>query len=132
MKGSRKRFFGFSFRSCLLMKILDFTKVENIFIGCGKTDMLRQIDGLAATIIQESDINVYDVAIFLFSCGNKDLFKGLYWEGDGFILLYKRLENGRLIWPRYHQDVKHLTSQQLRWLLDGLAIDQKVTIQPAA
>ena len=38
------------------MKIIDFTKVENIFIVCGKTDMRRQIDGLAATIIQEYDI----------------------------------------------------------------------------
>ena len=56
MKESRKRCFGFSFRSWLSMKIIDFTKVENIFIVCGKTDMRRQIDGLAATIIQEYDI----------------------------------------------------------------------------
>lgn len=37
------------------MKLVDFTQVENIFIVCGKTDMRRQIDGLAATITEEYD-----------------------------------------------------------------------------
>src|SRR5699024_1333447 len=132
MKESKKRCFEFSLRSCLFMKIIDFTKVKNIFIVCGKTDMRRQIDGLAATVIQEYDMNVYDNALFLFCGGKKDRFKALYWEGDGFILIYKRLENGRLKWPNNQQEVKQLTSQQLRWLLEGLSIDQKVTVKPAA
>ena len=114
------------------MQIIDFTKVENIFIVCGKTDMRRQIDGLATTVIQEYDMNVYEDALFLFCGGKKDRFKALYWEGDGFILVYKRLENGRLKWPKDQNEVKELTSQQLRWLLEGLSIDQKVTINPAA
>ncbi|MGX7394056.1 IS66 family insertion sequence element accessory protein TnpB [Carnobacterium mobile] len=114
------------------MKIIDLTKVKNVFIVCGKTDMRRQIDGLTATIVEEYDMNVYDDAVFLFCGGRKDRFKALYWEGDGFIFLYKRLENGRLKWPRDQQEIKQLTSQQLRWLLEGLSIDQKVTIQPAA
>lgn len=37
------------------MKLVDFTQVENIFIVCRKTDMRRQIDGLAATITEEYD-----------------------------------------------------------------------------
>lgn len=93
--------------------------------------MRRQIDGLAATIVEEYDMNIYDDAVFLFCGGRRDRFKALYWERDGFILLYKRLENGRLKWPRDQQEIKQLTSQQLRWLLEGLSIDQKVTIQPA-
>lgn len=114
------------------MKLIDFTQVKNIFIVCGKTDMRRQIDGLATTILQEYDMTVYEDALFLFCGGKKDRFKALYWEGDGFILVYKRLENGRLKWPKDQNKVKELTSQQLRWLLEGLSIDQKVTIQPAA
>ena len=114
------------------MKLIDFTQVQNIFIVCGKTDMRRQIDGLATTILQEYDMNVYEDALFLFCGGKKDRFKALYWEGDGFILVYKRLENGRLKWPMDQNEVKELTSQQLRWLLEGLSIYQKVTIKPAA
>ncbi len=59
------------------MKIIDFTKVENIFIVCGKTDMRRQIDGLAATIIQEYDMNVYD-EIALLKEQNNYLMRKLF------------------------------------------------------
>lgn len=48
------------------MKLIDFTQVENIFIVCGKTDMCRQIDGLAATITEEYDMDIYNGALFLF------------------------------------------------------------------
>lgn len=71
------------------MEIIDFTKVENIFIVCGKTDMRRQINGLAATIVEEYDMDVYEDALFLFFGGKNDRFKALYWEGDGFFLAYK-------------------------------------------
>ena len=54
------------------MKLIDFTQVQNIFIVCGKTDMRRQIDGLATTILQEYDMNVYEDALFLF-CGGKKI-----------------------------------------------------------
>lgn len=60
------------------MKLVDLTQVENIFIVCGKTDMRRQIDGLAATITEEYDMDVYNDALFLFCGGNKDRFKALY------------------------------------------------------
>ena len=37
--------------------------------------MHRQINGLAATIIQEYDMNVYDDALFLFCGGKKTALK---------------------------------------------------------
>lgn len=114
------------------MRIIDFTQVENIFIVCGKTDMRQQIDGLAATVVSAYNMDVYDNALFLFCGGKRDRFKALYWEEDGFILLYKRLENGKLNWPRNQQEVRQLSTQQLRWLLEGLSIDQKTGIKPAA
>ena len=48
------------------MRLIDFTQVENIFIVCGKTDMCRQIDGLAATITEEYDMDIYIFVIFIF------------------------------------------------------------------
>ena len=61
----------------------------------------------------------------------KDRFKALYWDKDGFILLYKRIEKGNLQWPRNQEEVKKLTSQELRWLLEGLSIQQPKAIKPA-
>ncbi|MBQ7324444.1 MAG: IS66 family insertion sequence element accessory protein TnpB [Clostridia bacterium] len=37
----------------------------------------------------------------------------------------KRLENGRYRWPRNETEAKTLTKQHLRWLLEGLEIEQK-------
>ena len=62
--------------------------------------------------------------LFLFCGRRKDRIKALYWEGNGFVLLYKRLESGSFQWPRNGEEVRKLTAQQYRWLMEGLQIDQ--------
>ena len=54
--------------------------------------------------------------------------KGLLWEDDGFLLLYKRLDNGSFQWPRNETEARLLSPQQTRWLLEGLKIDQPKAI----
>ena len=104
--------------------LVDFTKVKNIFIVCGRTDMRKGIDGLASIVQYEYNMDLYDNAIFLFCGGKSDRFKALYWDGDGFILLYKRINDGKLKWPRKSEEIMKLSNQQLRWLLEGLSIIQ--------
>ncbi|TKM94592.1 IS66 family insertion sequence element accessory protein TnpB, partial [Enterococcus faecium] len=60
----------------------------------------------------------------------QDRFNHLYWDGDGFLLSYKRIENGKLKWPRTKDEVRPLTNQQVRWLLEGLSIAQPRAILP--
>ncbi|WP_438759574.1 IS66 family insertion sequence element accessory protein TnpB [Enterococcus sp. AZ194] len=65
------------------------SKVKNLSIVTGKTDLRRGIDGLASLLQQEYKLDVYSDALFLF-CGNRcDCFKILYWDGDRFLLCYK-------------------------------------------
>jgi transposase len=93
--------------------------------------MRRGIDGLATTLLDEYELDPYEDALFLF-CGTKhDRFKALYWEGDGFLLLYKRFDNGKLKWPKSVHEVRQLSAQQMRWLLEGLSIDQPKSIKPS-
>lgn len=110
----------------------DFTRVQNIYIVCGKTDMRKGIDGLAALIQDSFELDPYSDAIFLFSGTSKDRYKCLYFDGDGFALLYKRLDNGRLQWPKNEQEVRNLSQQELRWLLEGLSIQQPKAIAKSA
>jgi transposase len=39
------------------------------------------------------------------------------------------LEGGKFNWPKDERDVMELTPQQYRWLMEGLSIHQKKTIQ---
>lgn len=43
--------------------------------------------------------------------------------------MYKRLENGAFQWPRTSDEVREITPQQFRWLIEGLSIDQKKVIR---
>ena len=100
-----------------------------IYIACGKTDMRKSIDGLSAIVSQNFKLDPFQNTLFLFCGGKRDRMKAILWEGDGFLLLYKRLEGGSFQWPRTTEEVREITPQQYRWLIEGLSIDQKKVIQ---
>ena len=109
----------------------DISVVKNIYIAVGYTDMRMSIDGLASLVQEKFQCSPYKSAIFVF-CGRKsDRIKILMWEETGFVLLYKRLENGKFIWPRNKEELKPVTWQQFNWLMSGLKMEQKLSIQPA-
>ena len=102
----------------------DFTGADRVYIACGYTDLRRGIDGLAELVRQQFRLDPFGNTLFLF-CGRKrDRIKALYWEGNGFLLLYKRLEQGVYQWPRSESEARELTPQQYRWLMEGLKVDQ--------
>lgn len=72
----------------------DFKGADKVYIACGYTDLRKGIDGLAQMVEQEFRLDPFTNTLFLFCGRRRDRIKGLYWEGDGFLLLYKRLENG--------------------------------------
>ena len=99
----------------------DISRAEHIYIVCGYTDMRKAIDGLAAIVQQNFKLDVFSGSLFLF-CGKRcDRIKALLWEEDGFVLLYKRLENGKYKWPRNSDEARQITRQEFRWLMEGLS-----------
>lgn len=109
----------------------DITVCENIYIACGYTDMRKSIDGLAAVVQQQFHLDPFSSTLFLFCGKRRNKMKALLWEGDGFVLLYKRLENGSFQWSRSESELKPISWQQFRWLMEGLRIEQKQSFGPA-
>lgn len=111
----------------MLNDALGFKKV---YIACGYSDLRRGIDGFANMIQQEFKLDPFEPDILFLFCGRKtDRIKGLLWEGDGFLLLYKRLETGKFQWPRNEEEIRVISSQQYKWLMEGLSIEQKKAIK---
>ena len=102
---------------------------DNIYIVCGHTDMRKSIDGLAALVQQQFQLDLFASSAFLFCGRRRDRMKVLLWEDDGFLQLYKRLEDGKFSWPHNEQDI---TREQFIWLTQGLSIDQPKAIKKVA
>jgi transposase len=100
---------------------------RKVYLACGRTDMRKSINGLAAIVEQSFDIGLLTDALFAFCNRNRDRIKILFWDGDGFWLLFKRLEKGRFRWPAEGSEpTMELTSEELAILLGGAKVERKL------
>ncbi len=95
--------------------------VKKIYIACGFTDLRCGIDGLAFLIQEQFRLDPTEKGTLFLFCGRRsDRIKGLLFEGDGFLLLYKRLApEFRFRWPRNEREVRELTADQYDFLMRG-------------
>ncbi|MFR2692791.1 MAG: IS66 family insertion sequence element accessory protein TnpB [Enterocloster bolteae] len=90
------------------------TGFQAIYIYCGKCDLRKGIDGLATLVKEQFHLDPFQKDVLFLFCGCRtDRFKGLVWEGDGFCLLYKRIEAGRLRWPRSQEEAAGISPEEL-------------------
>jgi transposase len=101
------------------------TSVETVYLACGSTDLRKSIDGLAALVSQVFRLDPFAPCLFVFCNRKRDKLKILYWDLNGFWLLYRRLEQGRFQWPTAAGSTVTIDRRQLQWLLDGLSLEQR-------
>lgn len=98
-----------------------YNSFQKVYIAVGYTDLRKGIDGLSQLVGAKYQLNPYEKDILFLFCGKKcDRIKALLWEGTGFLLLYKRLEDGAFAWPRSGDEAAALSEDQYRLLMDGL------------
>ena len=113
-----------------MLRDADPNYFKGIYIVCGYTDLRFGIDSLAAIIEQKYHQSLFvPNTLFLFCGKRSDRIKGLLWDEDGFLLLYKRLDNGRFQWPRSEEEIQSLSNEQFVWLMQGLSIYQPKAIR---
>jgi transposase len=91
-----------------------------VYLACGVTDMRRGFDGLAAQVRAVLVQDPYSGAVFCFRGRRGGLLKILVWDGQGLVLIAKRLEKGRFVWPQATSGVVSLTPAMLSMLLEGI------------
>lgn len=96
---------------------------SKIYLAPGYTDMRAGIDTLAAIIKTNYQLDPFEKNVLFLFCGRRsDRIKALLWEGNGFVLFYKRYESGSLTWPRTPGEAMKLTSEQYHLLLHGYSV----------
>lgn len=103
-----------------------------VWLVAGHTDMRKGFDGLAALVQTALQANPFCGHVFVFRGRRGDMLKVLWFDGQSLLLLAKRLERGRFVWPQAQGGKVSLTPAQLSMLLEG--IDRRMptrTDQPA-
>lgn len=96
---------------------------KKVYLATGYTDLRRGIDGLAGIIRFQFHLDPYDRNTLFLFCGRRtDRIKALIWEGDGFLLCYKRLDIGAFNWPRSADEAVEITEDQYCMLMQGLEV----------
>jgi transposase len=59
-------------------------------------------------------------AAFVFRAKRADRIKLLLWDQTGMLLVHKRLEGGKFVWPQVRDGVMRMSSAQFAALFEGV------------
>lgn len=88
------------------------------------TDMRKSFDGLSGLVNDFLESSLVSSSVFVFINKKRDKVKLLHWVGSGYLLYYKRLEEGTFELPRYelNRGMIRLSYTQMVMLIDGISI----------
>src|SRR4030042_1238117 len=98
---------------------IDWKRIE-IFIKPGHTDMRKQIQTLAIYVTDEIGKDPLTGNLYIFCGKSRKIIKALYWDRNGFCLWQKRLEQDKFPWPGDEKEVRKITREELRMILNGI------------
>jgi transposase len=92
--------------------------LTQIYLYDQPVDMRKSFEGLGCLIDGAHPGKLLTGSLFLFLNRGRNLIKVLYWDGDGFAIWYKRLEQGTFSGCFHGQT--ELSRQQFSMLLEGV------------
>jgi transposase len=103
--------------------LLSLPTSVRIWLATGPTDMRKSFDSLAELVRQQLQGDPLSGELFVFRNKRADRVKLLYWDEDGFVILYKRLEEGTVRFPQADAAGVEVRAAELQMLLDGVELD---------
>ena len=103
--------------------MLSLPSSVRIWLASQPTDLRKSFDTLAELVRQQLHNDPLSGQLFVFRNKRADRIKLLYWDEDGFVLLYKRLEAGTFRFPTAATHSVQVRAADLQMLLDGVDLD---------
>lgn len=105
--------------------MLNIPASTHIYVASEPVEIRKGFDALAAWV-EANGLDVYSGHVFVFLSRRLTHVKALTWSRAGFVMLYKRLENGRFRFPARAPGARTVTidATELAMLLDGIDILQ--------
>ena len=91
-----------------------------IYMATKPVDFRKGHDGLSALVMNKLTHNPYSGAVFVFRSKRADRLKLIFWDGNGLVMAYKRLEDQTFAWPEIKDGVVTLDHAQFEALFAGL------------
>lgn len=91
-----------------------------VFVATRPVDFRKGIDGLALAVQEMFGHDPFCGAAFVFRSKRADRIKLLVWDQTGMVLVHKRLEGGKFVWPQVRDGVMQMSNAQLSALFEGL------------
>lgn len=98
-----------------------------VFVCTEAQDMRRSFDRLAQQVREHVDEDPQGGALFVFVSKSGTRVKVLWWERNGYCLLYKRLHRALFVMPSGHPHGRvamRIDGPALAQLLAGVAVDR--------
>lgn len=98
---------------------------QSIFFAARPVDFRKSINGLSGEVKNTLGADPQSGSLFVFINKRRDALKLLFWEDDGFWMLYKRLEAGTFELPLVAAGARSVSIGygQLQWILAGVELD---------
>jgi transposase len=105
--------------------MISFSSTQRFYLCRQPTDIRKSFDGLSGLASGVMGGNLYSGDVFIFINKTRNRMKLLVWDRSGFVIFYKRLEQGTFELPRV--DGAQL-SIEIRWeklvlILEGIRLD---------
>jgi transposase len=91
-----------------------------VMVALKPVDFRKGMDGLAGIVREHLRCDPFSGVIYVFRAKRGDRLKLIFWDGNGFVMVSKRLDDGKFKWPRIEDDVMRLSPAQFSALLEGL------------
>ncbi|RWI99862.1 IS66 family insertion sequence element accessory protein TnpB [Mesorhizobium sp.] len=91
-----------------------------IYMATRPVDFRRGLDGLAAAVQEILGLDPFCGAAFVFRAKRADRIKILVWDRTGLVLVHKRLEGSKFVWPQVRDGVMRMSPAMFAALFEGL------------